>query len=252
VRTNIGGTRTMADLALEHGVKEFILISTDKAVNPTSVMGATKRCAELYVQSLNGPGAAMSIITTRFGNVLGSNGSVIPLFRKQIAAGGPVTVTDPEVTRYFMTIPEACRLVLEAATMGRGGEIYVFDMGGPVRIADLADRMIRLSGKEPGREVEIRYTGLRPGEKLYEELLAGQEDTLPTHHPRILIGRSREVDIAAIQPAVNALLQAAESGDAEACVRGMKDLVPEYISRNSSYSNFDPPSAASIAGTANE
>jgi len=252
VRTNLGGTRTMADLALKHGVKEFILISTDKAVNPTSVMGATKRCAELYVQSLNAPGAAMSIITTRFGNVLGSNGSVIPLFRKQIAAGGPLTVTDPEVTRYFMTIPEACRLVLEAATMGRGGEIYVFDMGSPVRIADLAERMIRLSGKEPGREIEIRYTGLRPGEKLYEELLATQEDTLPTHHPRILIGRNREVNAAAVQLTVEALLQTAENGDAEACVRGMKKLVPEYISRNSSYSNFDPPGAAFIAGTANK
>ncbi len=252
VRTNIGGTRTMADLALRHGVKEFVLISTDKAVNPTSVMGATKRCAELYVQSLNGPGASMSFITTRFGNVLGSNGSVIPLFRKQIAAGGPVTVTDPEVTRYFMTIPEACRLVLEAATMGKGGEIYVFDMGSPVRIADLAERMIRLSGKEPGRDIEIRYTGLRPGEKLYEELLASQEDTLPTHHPRILIGRNREVNADVVQRTVEALVHAAESGDVEACVRGMKTLVPEYMSRNSSYSNFDPPTAASIADAANE
>jgi FlaA1/EpsC-like NDP-sugar epimerase len=241
VRTNIGGTRTMADLALRHGVKEFVLVSTDKAVNPTSVMGATKRCAELYVQSLNGPAATMSIITTRFGNVLGSNGSVIPLFRRQIAEGGPVTVTDPEVTRYFMTIPEACRLVLEAATMGKGGEVYVFDMGSPVRIADLADRMIRLSGKEPGRDIEVRFTGLRPGEKLYEELLAGQEDTQPTHHPRILIGRNRKVDKTAVQQAVEAVVHAAESGDAEGCVRGMKELLPEYISRNSTYSNFDPP-----------
>lgn len=226
VRTNIGGTRTMAELAVSHGVQEFILISTDKAVNPTSVMGASKRTAEMYVSTLSRQGTAF--ITTRFGNVLGSNGSVIPLFRRQIAAGGPVTVTDPEVTRYFMTIREACRLVLEAATMGRGGEIYVFDMGQAVRIADLADRMIRLSGKEPGRDIEVVYTGLRPGEKRYEELLASAENTLPTHHPRILIGQVRQADPMLVRQAVQDLLAAAEVGDAPSCVDGMKALIPEY------------------------
>lgn len=240
VRTNVGGSRILADLAIAHGVQEFILVSTDKAVNPTSVMGASKRVAELYVQSLGTGGTRF--VTTRFGNVLGSNGSVIPLFRKQIAEGGPVTVTHPEVTRFFMTIPEACRLVLEAATMGKGGEIYVFDMGEPMRIADLADRMIRLSGKEPGRDIAIRFTGLRPGEKLYEELLATQENTLPTHHPRILIGRTREAAPAVVRAAVDELLAAAGRGDTDACVRGMKALVPEYRSLNSTYSNFDPPS----------
>lgn len=239
VHTNLGGSRVMADLAVAHGVREFVLISTDKAVNPTSVMGASKRAAEMYVQSLGTGGTRF--VTTRFGNVLGSNGSVIPLFRRQIAEGGPVTVTDPEVTRFFMTIPEACRLVLEAATLGKGGEIYVFDMGAPVRIADLAEKMIRLSGKEPGRDIAIRYTGLRPGEKRFEELLASQEDTLPTHHPRILIGRTRAVDPAAVRTAVDGLLAAASRGDAEACVRGLKALVPEYRSQNSAYSNFDPP-----------
>ncbi|HEY0977958.1 MAG TPA: nucleoside-diphosphate sugar epimerase/dehydratase [Flavobacteriales bacterium] len=240
VRTNVGGTRNLADLAVKHGVQDFILISTDKAVNPTSVMGASKRTAELYVQGLSG----CTFITTRFGNVLGSNGSVIPLFRRQIAEGGPVTVTDPEVTRFFMTIPEACRLVLEAATMGKGGEIYVFDMGEPVRIADLAERMIRLSGKEPGRDIEVVYTGLRPGEKRYEELLASQENTLPTHHPRILIGQVRHMDPVQVREAILTLLQAAAQGDDAACVKGMKMLVPEYRSQGSAYSTFDPPAAA--------
>lgn len=240
VLTNIGGTRTMAELAVAHGVREFILISTDKAVNPTSVMGATKRCAELYMQGMGAAHPAMAVVTTRFGNVLGSNGSVIPLFRKQIAAGGPVTVTHPEVTRFFMTISEACRLVLEAATMGKGGEIYVFDMGQPVRIADLADRMIRLSGLEPGRDVEVRYTGLRPGEKLYEELLTAQEGIQQTHHPRILIGRTQPVDHGSTAKAITALLDAAQQGDAEQCLRLMHALVPEYHSPDPAMGTFGP------------
>jgi FlaA1/EpsC-like NDP-sugar epimerase len=242
IRTNVEGTRIVAGASVKHGVSEFVLISTDKAVNPTSVMGASKRAAEVLVQSLAQDKAATRFVTTRFGNVLGSNGSVIPLFRRQIAQGGPVTVTHPEVTRFFMTIPEACRLVLEAATMGRGGEIYVFDMGEPVRIADLADRMIRLSGKEPGRDIEVRYTGLRPGEKLYEELLATQEDTLPTHHPRILIGKVRDLEPARAQQVMLALAEAAARGDDGGCVRALKDLIPEYRSQNSVYATFDTPS----------
>ena len=240
VRTNILGTRVVASLACRHGVSEFVLVSTDKAVNPTSVMGATKRVAELLVQAL-ADGCATRFVTTRFGNVLGSSGSVIPLFRRQIEQGGPVTVTDPEVTRYFMTIPEACRLVLEAATMGQGGEVYVFDMGDPVRIADLAERMVRLSGREPGVDIEIVYTGLRPGEKLYEELLAGQEDTLPTHHPRILIGKVRHEAPEQVLAAVDDLATSVLGGDVHAAVRRMKVLVPEYRSHNSVFANFDAP-----------
>ncbi len=226
--TNLEGTRIMADLACAHGVSEFVLISTDKAVNPTSVMGASKRIAEIYVQGLRG-GCATRFVTTRFGNVLGSNGSVIPLFRRQIAEGGPVTVTDPEVTRFFMTIPEACRLVLEAASMGKGGEIYVFDMGRPMRILDLAEKMIRLSGKEPGRDIPIVFTGLRPGEKRFEELLASAENTLPTHHPRILIGSGREMDPAPARLLIEQLLAQGRAGDLKGSLRLMKELVPEYM-----------------------
>ena len=238
VLTNVMGTRNMAELCCANHVEECVLVSTDKAVNPTSVMGASKRVAEQLVQSLThtrasaegkGPECGTRFITTRFGNVLGSNGSVIPLFRKQIAGGGPVTVTDPEVTRFFMTIPEACRLVLEAGAMGKGGEIFVFDMGAPVRIIDLAEKMIRLSGKEPGRDIAITITGLRPGEKRFEELLASAENTLPTHHPRILIGKTRAVDAAAVQQAVQELIDSAMQGDAAACVALMKQLVPEYV-----------------------
>jgi FlaA1/EpsC-like NDP-sugar epimerase len=223
VRTNVGGTLTVARLAVELGVERFVLISTDKAVNPTSVMGASKRIAEMVVSALATEGSTV-FVTTRFGNVLGSSGSVIPLFRKQIAAGGPVTVTHPEVNRFFMTIPEACRLVMEAAAMGKGGEIYVFDMGEPVRIADLADKMIRLSGKEPGTDITIVYTGLRPGEKLYEELLATSENTLPTHHPRILIGKVAPVEAGTVLTHVGDLLRA----DCTDLVARMQQLVAEY------------------------
>ncbi|MCB0791835.1 MAG: polysaccharide biosynthesis protein [Flavobacteriales bacterium] len=244
VRTNIGGTRTVADLAAAYGVAEFVLVSTDKAVNPTNVMGASKRIAEMYVATLTmDPTIATRFVTTRFGNVLGSSGSVIPLFRRQIAAGGPVTVTHPEVTRFFMTIPEACRLVLEAAMMGQGGEIYVFDMGEPVRIADLAERMIRLSGFEPHIDIPISYSGLRPGEKLYEELLATQENTLPTHHPRILIGKVQSPGPGAARE-IAALVENAVAGTPESIVSAMKRLVPEYRSQNSVYANLDAPSAA--------
>jgi FlaA1/EpsC-like NDP-sugar epimerase len=196
--------------------------------------------AEQVVSSLRN-GCSTAFVTTRFGNVLGSSGSVIPLFRKQIAAGGPVTVTHPEVTRFFMTIPEACRLVLEAATMGKGGEIYVFDMGEPVRIADLADKMIRLSGLEPGRDIEVAFTGLRPGEKLYEELLATAENTLPTHHPRILIGKVRDGDPESLRNGLRELEQMVHQGDGGSMVRVMKRLVPEYRSHNSAFSSFDTP-----------
>lgn len=246
IATNIIGSRNAADLACAYGVEKFVLISTDKAVNPTSVMGASKRIAELVVSSVEA-GCSCQFITTRFGNVLGSSGSVIPLFRKQIAAGGPVTVTHPEVTRFFMTIPEACRLVLEAAVMGNGGEIFVFDMGEPVRIADLAEKMIRLSGLEPvataeergeGR-IQLTYTGLRPGEKLYEELLATAENTLTTHHPRILIGQVRPVDTKEARDQVDALISMLDHSSTEEQVRQMKRLVPEYRSHNSVFSSFD-------------
>lgn len=232
VRTNVIGTSIMAELCGRAGVGTFVLISSDKAVNPTSVMGASKRTAEIAVQGIAARHPGTVFITTRFGNVLGSNGSVIPLFRRQIAQGGPVTVTDPEVTRFFMTIPEACRLVLEAATMGKGGEIYVFDMGQPVRIADLADKMIRLSGKEPGRDIEVVYTGLRPGEKRFEELLASGENTQPTHHPRILIGSARASDPTTSSALLDELARATDRNDREACVRLMKQLVPEYRSEH--------------------
>jgi FlaA1/EpsC-like NDP-sugar epimerase len=223
IRTNVGGTRNLARLAAAYGAERFVLISTDKAVNPTSVMGASKRAAEMVVDGI-AQRCSTVFVTTRFGNVLGSSGSVIPLFRKQIEAGGPVTVTHPEVTRFFMTIPEACRLVLEAAAMGKGGEIYVFDMGQPVRIADLADKMIRLSGKEPGIDIDVAYTGLRPGEKLYEELLTATENVLPTHHPRILIGKVAPVDADEMERRADELL--AMKG--EAIVPRLRDLIPEY------------------------
>jgi len=237
IQTNVRGTKLLADLSMELGVKKFIMISTDKAVNPTNVMGASKRIAEIYVQKMNEQ-AKTQFITTRFGNVLGSNGSVIPLFQKQIENGGPVTITDERITRFFMTIPEACQLVLEAATMGKGGEIFVFEMGKSVKIVDLAKKMIQLSGLELGKDIELAFTGLRPGEKLYEELLANEENTMPTHHQKILIAKTRvenDEQLAAIQ----ALIDLSVQQENEAIVRQMKKIVPEFISNNSEYQKLD-------------
>jgi FlaA1/EpsC-like NDP-sugar epimerase len=245
VHTNLYGTIVTADLAVAYGVEKFIMISTDKAVNPTNVMGASKRLAEIYVQSL---GLAISkkeregqtrFITTRFGNVLGSNGSVIPRFREQLAKGGPLTVTHPDIIRYFMTIPEACRLVLEAAFMGKGNEIFIFDMGEPVKIATLARRMIELAGLEPEKDIEIVYTGLRPGEKLYEELLADKENTLPTLHEKIFCARVREYSYTEITPRLFTLCETARRVDITGTVLQMKDLVPEFKSRHSRFECLD-------------
>ena len=245
VHTNVYGTRNVADMAVKYDVDKFIMVSTDKAVNPTNVMGASKRLAEMYVQSLS---IAISkgrhsgktrFITTRFGNVLGSNGSVIPRFREQLAKGGPLTVTHPDIIRYFMTIPEACRLVLEAAFMGKGNEIFVFDMGTPVKIADLARRMIELAGLIPGEDIEIKYTGLRPGEKLYEELLATKENTLPTENEKIYRAQVREYDYEDICTLMSPLIDLAIEVDKMGTVRMMKGIVPEFKSKNSVYEALD-------------
>ncbi len=242
IQNNVYGTKVIADLSVETGVDKFVMISTDKAVNPTNVMGCSKRICEIYVQSLNKaenegkvPGHTQ-FVTTRFGNVLGSNGSVIPIFEKQIRAGGPVTVTDPNVIRYFMLIPEACKLVLEAGTKGQGGEIFVFDMGKPVRIADLALRMIRLSGAQ---DVEIEYTGLRDGEKLYEEVLNKAETTKPSFHEKIHIANVREYDYSQVEAAVEELIRISGEYDDLRTVAAMKRLVPEYVSNHSVYSVLD-------------
>jgi FlaA1/EpsC-like NDP-sugar epimerase len=239
VRVNVLGTRTVADLAVKHGVDKFVMVSTDKAVNPTSVMGASKRIAEMYVQGLAGGGTRF--VTTRFGNVLDSQGSVIPVFRKQIERGGPVTVTHRDIARYFMLIPEACQLVLEAGAMGEGGDILVFDMGEPVRIMDLARKMIRLSGLEPGRDIRIEETGLRPGEKLFEEVLDAREDVLPTHHPKILRARIRPPARDSLQQQLAQLEASAGGSDDFALVAKMKEIVPEYKSRHSVYEALDKP-----------
>lgn len=245
VRTNVLGTSIMADTALKYGVKKFIMISTDKAVNPSSVMGATKRLAEMYVQSL---GSAIqegniigktSFITTRFGNVLDSNGSVISLFRQQIMEGGPVTVTHPDIIRYFMTIPEACRLVLEAAFMGQGNDIFIFDMGKPVKITDMACRMIKLAGLQPDKDIEIVYTGLRPGEKLYEELLYNEENSTPTLNPKIFKGISLKQDYDKIKPALQQLVEVAQTDNKKETVYQLKQIVPEFKSMNSVYEALD-------------
>jgi FlaA1/EpsC-like NDP-sugar epimerase len=238
IYNNVKGTQSIADLAVQNDVDKFIMISTDKAVNPTNVMGASKRIAEIYVQSLNGKNKTQ-FITTRFGNVLGSNGSAVNLFRKQIENGGPVTVTDPEVIRYFMTIPEACQLVLEAGSMGSGGEIFLFDMGEPVKIIDLANRMIKLSGLEVDKDIKIKFTGLRPGEKLFEELLNDDENTLPTHHPQIMVGKTREYDYETISLSINELISLFDKQDNFSIVKKMKEIVPEYISQNSVYEKLD-------------
>lgn len=242
VQNNIYGTRVIADLAVKYGTKKFVMISTDKAVNPTNVMGCSKRICEIYCQSLNqaiAEGKVQGItqfVTTRFGNVLGSNGSVIPIFKEQIRAGGPVTVTHPDIIRYFMLIPEACKLVLEAGTMGKGGEIFVFDMGQPVKIVDLAKRMISLSG---ARNVEIEFTGLRDGEKLYEEVLNDKEGTLPTVNPKIMVAKVREYDYATACENERRLMEVSKTFDDMAIVKVMKEIVPEYKSRQSKYEILD-------------
>lgn len=259
IKANVLGTKTIADMSVKYGVQKFVMISTDKAVNPTNIMGASKRIAEIYVQSLNNSlntkdfifcnglsyinelevKPITKFITTRFGNVLGSNGSVIPRFRQQIEKGGPVTVTHPEITRYFMTIPEACRLVLEAGCMGQGGEIFVFDMGKSVKIVELAKKMIRLAGLEPNVDIKIEYSGLRPGEKLYEELLNDNENTMPTHHEKIMIGKVREYVFAEVEEQIYQLIATAKSGNDRQVVINMKKLVPEFKSKNSIFEELD-------------
>ena len=244
VLCNINGTKILADLSVKYNAEKFVMISTDKAVNPSNVMGASKRIAEMYVQSLNNylkeknPDST-KFITTRFGNVLGSNGSVIPVFKKQIDRGGPITVTHPEITRFFMTIPEACQLVLEAGAMGEGGEIFVFDMGKSIRIVDLAKKMIRLSGLELGRDIEIIYTGLRSGEKLYEEVLSSHENSLPTYHHKILIASTREEQYETVKRNIQLLVNAAQDYDELKLVGIMKYIVPEFQSNSSKFEVLD-------------
>ncbi len=250
VACNILGTKILADLAVANRVEKFVMISTDKAVNPTNVMGCSKRIAEIYVQSLNNHRADQVshtvFVTTRFGNVLGSNGSVIPLFKKQIEYGGPITVTHPEITRYFMTIPEACQLVLEAGTMGRGGEIFIFDMGKSIKILDLAKKMIWLSGLEPDRDIEIHFTGLREGEKLFEELLSNKENTIPTHHEKILIAKVHEYSYIEINKYVELFNDLVNDRNELKMVALMKELVPEYKSNYSRYEVLDTKRVASF------
>ena len=245
VLVNVAGSRNVADKCIEYDVEKMVMVSTDKAVNPTNIMGCTKRLAEIYVQSM---GLAMEqgkkagktrFVTTRFGNVLGSNGSVIPRFREQIAKGGPVTVTHPKITRFFMTIPEACRLVMEAATMSTGNQIFVFDMGESVKIDDLARRMIRLAGFTPDQDIKVEYSGLRPGEKLYEEVLSNHENTLPTDHSRIRIAKVREYDYTEAAAAADELERLSREVEINDMVRLMKDIVPEFISKNSQFEKFD-------------
>lgn len=240
VLTNVWGTKVIADLSVKYRVKEFVMVSTDKAVNPTNIMGASKRIAEIYTQALSKtPNCPTKFITTRFGNVLGSNGSVIPLFRKQIEQGGPITITHPDITRYFMTIPEACQLVLEAGAMGKGAEIFIFDMGTSVKIVDLAKKMIRLSGLTLGKDIQIVFTGLRPGEKLYEELLNDQENTVKTHHKQIMVARVREYDFNTISKDIDLLISLFHGQDNISLVKKMKEIVPEFKSNNSVFEDLD-------------
>ena len=245
IRVNVFGSRNVADMAVKYGVERFVMVSTDKAVNPTNIMGCSKRLAEIYVQSLSiairkgEVKGKTKFITTRFGNVLGSNGSVIPRFKEQIKNGGPVTVTHPEIIRFFMTIPEACRLVLEAGTMGNGGEIFVFDMGEPVKIADLARRMIVLAGFKSDKDIKIEYTGLRPGEKLYEEVLSDKENTKETPHPKINVAAVREYEYAEVAPRIDKLAQLSMDVKIPEMVMEMKDMVPEFKSKNSIYEKYD-------------
>ena len=243
VLTNVMGTKNMADLSLKYGVYKFVMISTDKAVNPTNIMGCTKRLAEIYCQSLffdaRKQGRSTQFITTRFGNVLGSNGSVIPLFRKQIEQGGPLTVTHKDIIRYFMTIPEACSLVLEAGCMGAGGEIYIFDMGKPVKIYDLAVRMISLAGLRPGVDIQIKEVGLRPGEKLYEELLNDKEKTTATVNKKIMIAKVRTYDYRDVCEHIEQIVDLAMQGDIHGMVYAMKLFVPEYKSNHSVFEKID-------------
>jgi FlaA1/EpsC-like NDP-sugar epimerase len=238
ILTNVLGTKITAALANEFKAEKFVMISTDKAVNPTSVMGASKRIAEIFIQSLNS-GSETRFITTRFGNVLGSNGSVIPRFNKQIEERKPITITHPEITRYFMTIPEACQLVLEAGAMGKGGEIFIFDMGQSVKIVDLAKKMIQLSGLELGKDIQIVFTGLRPGEKLYEELLSNEENTIPTHHEKIMVAKVKQYNFEEVNKNIRELISLFESQDNISIVVKMKEMVPEFISNNSVYEKLD-------------
>jgi FlaA1/EpsC-like NDP-sugar epimerase len=243
ILVNVQGTMNLSNYALRYNAESFVMISTDKAVNPTNVMGASKRIAEIYVQSLakesKKNGSKINFVTTRFGNVLGSNGSVIPYFKEQIEKGGPVTVTHPDIIRYFMTIPEACRLVLEAASFGNSGEIYVFDMGSPVKIVDLAKRMIELAGYVPNKDIKIEFIGLRPGEKLYEELLNDKETTIPTNHSKITIASVRQYDYDMVFSSVHVIIDFSTNVDLKNTVRSMKKLVPEFISKNSKYAELD-------------
>jgi FlaA1/EpsC-like NDP-sugar epimerase len=243
ILTNVLGTLTLSNMAVANGIENFVMISTDKAVNPTNVMGASKRIAEIYIQSLahktKQEGKNLNFVTTRFGNVLGSNGSVIPFFKEQIEKGGPITVTHPDIIRYFMTIPEACRLVMEAASFGKTGQIYVFDMGEPVKIVDLARRMIKLAGFVPDKDIKIEFVGLRPGEKLYEELLNDKEKTVPTDHEKITIATVRQYNFEEIVEAIESMISKATEVDIDTTVKLMKKLVPEFLSQNSPFEHLD-------------